>query len=204
MSIFASFEQPKVACIFVLDCSVSMTAKIGDNDNFTYLEFLHDAIKVLEHKLKKDYTLAESVDIAVIQVADQQAELIQDWTVAEDFIVPTIVPKSSTALTSVALLQAIEMCEQRKKYYQHEGIDYYRPWIVIISDGKLADSSTTWQNAVDIVQIAIHKRKVFTMAVAINDNCPTVKLQQVSYDNIVLPLYMFGDTLVWRLCPHLS
>lgn len=194
----------KVACILVLDCSISMTAKIGDNGNFTYLNLLHEAIKIFEHELKNDNTLAESVDIAVIQVADQQAMLIQNWIVAEDFIAPTIIPKSSTASTSVALLQAIEMCEQRKKYYQHEGIDYYRPWIVLISDGELADSSTTWQSTVDIVQTEINKRKIFTMAVAINDDCPTVKLQQVSDDNVIIPLYLFNNELVWRLSPHLS
>lgn len=194
MGIFASGNQNKVACVLVLDGSLSMTTKIAGD--FTRLDALNEGTKIFAKELKQDEVASESVDVAVIKVTDPQPELVKDWTLAENFTPPEITAQGSTPLAS-ALLKAVDMCEQRKEYYFNKGMDYYRPWIIIISDGEPTDSSATWQNAVDTVQTAIKKKKAFTVGVAI-DKCPTAKLQQVSCNKVMeLSSHHFKEFFIW-------
>jgi uncharacterized protein YegL len=38
-----------------------------------------------------------------------------------------------------AIQRAVEITEQRKEHYKAQGIDYYRPWIFLITDGEPTD-----------------------------------------------------------------
>lgn len=194
MRFFPSGNQNKVACVLVLDGSSSMKATLSTG--FTRIDALNAGAKIFAKKLKEDEVASESVDVAVIKVTDPQPELVTDWTLAEDFTPPEITAQGLTPLAS-ALTMAVQMCEQRKKYYFSEGMDYYRPWIVIISDGEPTDSSDVWQTAVDTVQKDIKNKKVFTVGVAI-DKGAIAKLQQVSCNKVMeLSAHKFEDFFVW-------
>lgn len=196
MSFLPQNNQNKVACVLVLDGSSSMNINIDMKKSFSRIDALNLGVIAFKDDLLRDSVAKKSVDIAIIKVSDVKPELILDWVSAEQFSPPKIVASGSTPLAS-ALINAVEMCEKRKRYYLREGLDYYRPWVIIISDGEPTDSDSDWNSAVNIMQSAINSKKIFSIGVAI-DKCSTKKIQQVSSNKVVeLSSHQFSEFFVW-------
>lgn len=196
MSFLPQNNQNKVACVLVLDGSSSMNININTQNNFSRIDALNLGVKAFKEDLEKDSVAKKSVDIAILKVTDPKPELILDWTVAEDFIPQNLSARGSTPLGS-ALIQAVDMCEQRKHYYLSKGYDYYRPWIIVITDGEPTDSDSDWNRAVEVMQLAMKSKKIFSIGVAI-DKCSTDKIQQISSNKVVeLSSHRFSEFFVW-------
>lgn len=71
--------------------------------------------------------------------------LVQDFVPVEkldvDYVSGLLIPGGLTPMGH-ALLKAVEAVERRKQQYKEQGINYYRPWIWLITDGYPTDIFT--------------------------------------------------------------
>ena len=126
--------QQKCLCVLLLDISGSMI--IDDR-----LGKLNEAIKqfyddVIYGKNRVAKSTVNQLEVAIIAF-DQSPKVIRHpKLLSRDDIAPTLETRGSTTDTVKALEKALDVIITRKRFYDQTGQSYYRPWIVLITDGE--------------------------------------------------------------------
>lgn len=150
---FANNPDPRIPCILLLDSSGSMAGRKIDE--------LNAGVVMFKDEVLKDAKAARSVEIAVISFGPVQ--VVNDFVSPVDFVPPLLVAGNDTPMGE-AINQALELLESRKRVYRASGIDYYRPWIFLITDGSPTDS---WAKAAQKIKEYEQDSKVVFFAVGV-------------------------------------
>ena len=127
----ASARVPLCICV---DISQSMTRKDGDEVN--RFDELVGGIKELLRCVAEDERVASSVEICVVGFNDT-VKVLHEFATVDNFDVDSIKPKlTGGSDLGKGVLYALDVCEKRKQAYKANHVDYYRPWLVIMTDGK--------------------------------------------------------------------
>ena len=62
---------------------------------------------------------------------------------------------------------SLNLLEKRKEEYKNNGVSYYQPWFVMITDGEPTDSE--WEKAARRLYNAEQNKRVFPMVVGTKD-----------------------------------
>jgi uncharacterized protein YegL len=89
----------------------------------------------------------EAMTIGIAVVTFGPVSVLSDFQ-TPDLFQPTTLPTTGDTPMGAAILQGLEMLRRRKDTYKVNGIDYYRPWVFLITDGGPTDS---WQQAAQAV-----------------------------------------------------
>jgi uncharacterized protein YegL len=137
------FLKARFPVIFVIDSSESMQgSRINEiNAGLSYLKQGLQAYRASQDFVK-DYIQGSSIplsklDLAVIQFATD-VQVIQPFSKIESFHPPKLVANGSTSMGK-GILQAIELTEKQRQLYQSLDVQYYRPWIFLLTDGEPTD-----------------------------------------------------------------
>lgn len=122
-------DRPQAACALVLDTSRSMRGE--------KIRGLTAGVKAYKEFLTKDPLAKDTVETCVITF-DDEARVVHSFSNVEEMPEIELKAKGWTAM-GAAIDKAIEMIEDRKTYYKEEGVDYYRPFLVVITDGGPTD-----------------------------------------------------------------
>ncbi len=148
-------ENPENRCpvILLLDTSSSMAGQP--------IQELGRGVRVFKEDVQRDTKAALSVEVAIVTFGP--VRLVQDFVTIDQLTPPELVADGYTPMGE-AINYAIDLLEGRKEIYKANGIQYYRPWIFMITDGAPTDS---WQMAAERVRLGEADRKFcfFTVAV---------------------------------------
>jgi uncharacterized protein YegL len=122
---FAENPEPRCPCILLLDTSASMQGRP--------IDALNAGVRTFRDHLVSDPLASRRVELAMVTY-DSTVEVVQPWVTADQFDPPTLETKGFTFMGS-AIIKALDMIEDRKTTYRANGISYYRPWILLITDG---------------------------------------------------------------------
>lgn len=123
-------QQPRCACVLLLDTSGSMSGEP--------ITALNAGLQIFRDELVKDDLAKKRVEVAIIEF-NSKINVVQDFVQAEDLQPPTLSATGSTKMGE-GIVKAIELVQARKEKYKANGITYYRPWIFMITDGGPTDS----------------------------------------------------------------
>jgi len=190
----ANPQQPHCAVVLLLDTSGSMseTGKISQ---------LSEGLVIFKNDILHDDLASKRVDLAVVTF-DDNVNIIQDFCSVRDFEPPKLDADGHTSMGD-AIIQAIEMVETRKAQYKETGVDYFRPWIFMITDGEPTDmypgKGEKWNRVVSMVHQGEANRKFMFFAVAV-DPANTDILTQIAPPNrppVQLQAGRFGAMFQW-------
>ena len=162
-------QEQKCLCVFVLDVSGSMRGAKLDALNQGMKDFYNE-IQCGEGGISEK--LIEQLEVAVIQYDEEVKILREPKLLDEEEIPPVLEERGSTTETVVAMEEAIKMVEDRKAWYKETGQKYYRPWIVVMTDGEPYGNRAT---ASDIDAIASRvasesaAKKYFMMGIGVGE-----------------------------------
>ncbi len=124
-------DNPEDRCpvVLLLDTSYSMSGE--------RIQALNEGLQILEKELKEDTLAAKRVELATVTFGPVALE--QDFHDAKDFQPPSLKADNNTPMGE-AVEFGIRMLEQRKAIYREHAINYYRPWIILITDGAPTDN----------------------------------------------------------------
>ena len=151
---FAKNPDPRCAVVLLLDTSGSMDGQ--------RIRELNQGLAVFQQELSKDGLASRRVEVAIITF-DSSVNLVQDFVTVNQFNPPHLSATGTTAMGQ-AIETALSVVESRKAVYKNNGIDFFRPWILLITDGAPTDS---WQNAAQMVRQFAAKKKVSFYAVGV-------------------------------------
>lgn len=147
-----NYEQ-KCLCVLVLDVSGSMR-EIVDKSNMQYtgetvymdgkkynlvtggvmkLDLLNQGLQDFYKEIVSDETTSQRLELCLITFNDY-VNVVQEPALPENVTIPMLEADGDTALAD-AVNEAIDKVEARKKWYKETGQPYYRPWIILMTDG---------------------------------------------------------------------
>jgi uncharacterized protein YegL len=119
-----NYEQ-KCPLVLVLDVSGSMYGKPIDELNKGLKEFKED--------IEKDVTASARLEVSIVTFGSS-VDVLQDFALLDDFTMPTLSINGSTKMVD-GMKKALEILDDRKKWYKSTGQTYYRPYVVLMTDG---------------------------------------------------------------------
>lgn len=155
---------------------------------------LNEALGCLAADLSGDSLAMKRVEVAVVNFPPVQT--LHDFSTPDRFVPPKLSTSGGTPL-GAAVRHALALIEQRKEYYRAVHIDWYRPWIFLITDGE-PDWDDDWRGAAAAARDAEAKNKLSFFAVGVQGADMSV-LQAFSARRgpVKLAELNFRDMFIW-------
>ncbi len=135
---FAENPESRCPCILLLDTSGSMS---GDP-----IRELNYGVATLKEELQQDSLASKRVEIAMVTFGPVAVE--SDFQTVDKFFPRQLSAHGDTPI-GAAILKGIDMVTKRKEVYKENGVGYYKPWIILITDGAPTDS---WSAAANYIK----------------------------------------------------
>lgn len=151
-------DNPENRCpvVLILDTSASMAGEP--------ISALNAGIASFKFDIEQDPLASLRVELAIVTFG-QQVEVLQDFVTVDDFIAPKLTTSGKTPL-GAALKLGLDILDIRKIIYKREGVQYYRPWVFLITDGAPTDGDAWKAEAIRIHQLEKEgKLSFFTIGV---------------------------------------
>jgi uncharacterized protein YegL len=124
---------------------------------------LNSGLLAFKDAVLQDEQAALRVDVAIVSFGPVQ--LVQDFVTIDQFNPPYLEARGLTPMGE-AINYALDLLETRKSTYKNNGIQYYRPWVFLITDGA-PNPDSPWQQASDRLRSAEMQRKLSFFAVGV-------------------------------------
>lgn len=188
----SNFEQ-KCLCVLVLDTSGSMS---WPNSN-PPIDQLNAGLKRFQEELLKDEVTRDRLEVAIVTF-DDEVNTVQGPELLTDFQMPVLRTAGCTAMID-GISEAIDIVTYRKDYYKSHGIPYYRPWIVMMTDGE-PDSNQDVDGMAQRIAEANQRKEFVFMAIGVgNDVNESVlnKLSTSSFPPMKMQAVKFCEFFTW-------
>ena len=182
---FAENPEPRCPCLLILDVSQSMKgAPIAE---------LNAGLQALRDELKGDELAMKRVEIGIVTFGPVKTEL--PFESATVFNPPTLEFQGDTPM-GAAIMHGLEMLRERKNEYRANGISFYRPWVMLITDGE-PTTAESWQEAVDAVKAGEESKGFSFFAIGVS-TANMDKLRELSSrEPLKLDGLRFRDLFKW-------
>jgi uncharacterized protein YegL len=105
------------------------------------MQELNEGVRLFFEALQADPIAKASAEVAIVSFADR-AEIVLDFQGLDRVTQPPVLASTggSTSLGEGVNL-ALDLLETRKQEYQKAGVDYFQPWLVLMTDGQPTSSA---------------------------------------------------------------
>ncbi|MGL5901793.1 MAG: vWA domain-containing protein [Cetobacterium sp.] len=168
------FSGTKIPVIFLLDVSGSMGTI--DKTGVSCINQLNSGFEVFLNNILEDEIASAALDLSVITFGGENPELFLDFEQWNGGTKSNFVASGGTPMGS-ALELAYQQIESRKLVYKDYGINYYQPWVILMTDGEPTDDIETAKSIFIDLQ---NKRKVTLFPVAIGNDANIEVLKELN------------------------
>ncbi len=162
-------ENPtaRLPVCLVLDTSASMTG--------SPIKELQEGVNIFFQELLGDEVAKYSAEVAMVTFGGQ-VEMPVDFAAVTSQTVPSLKAGGMTPMGE-AVEKALELLDTRKDEYKRAGVDYYQPWLVLMTDGSPTDSIARASQLVD--QLSKDK-KLAVFAIGVGNDADMNELGKLS------------------------
>lgn len=180
---FADNAEPRCPVVLVLDTSGSMGGEP--------IAELNAGLQTFRDEIQADPLASQRVEVAIVTFGPVNE--LAGFCGAESFVAPTLDVTGDTPL-GAAIEHALDMIEDRKRLYRDNGIKYYRPWVLLITDGAPTDD---WKAAARRVRDATDRKAISFFAIGVQ-GADMATLAKISVKQpLVLRGLMFRELFMW-------
>jgi uncharacterized protein YegL len=140
-------RDPRVACALLLDTSSSMS---GDPINS-----LNEGYRVFCEEIQEDPLARKRTEVTVVTFGGS-ARVAVPFQEGRDLSPVTFQATGGTPM-GAALELGLDQLVARKQEYKEAGLEYYRPWLFVITDGAPTDGGTFAQAAQRVRSVEAQK-----------------------------------------------
>lgn len=166
-----SNPTPRVPVVLCLDTSGSMLgAPINE---------LNRGVQQFYQELMNDEVARYAAEISIVTFGGS-VHCVQDFG---DITRQTVSPMSAAmghTPMGEALIMALDRLESRKQQYKDAGVDYFQPWLVIMTDGQPNGDQEILSNAIARISSMVASKKLTVFPIAIGDEADTHILKKIS------------------------
>lgn len=147
----------RIPVCLVLDTSSSMEG-LPINE-------LNEGVTMFMNEILKDEITRYSAEISVVTFGGTVNKVL-DFGNLEDQKIPIFSANGGTPMGE-GVETTLDLLDERKKEYQKAGVDYFQPWMILMTDGQPTDSIET---AVTQTCDLIENRKLTIFPIGIGDS----------------------------------
>jgi len=180
----------RVPVCLCLDVSGSMD---GDPINE-----LNEGVRAFYQEIRDDEVALYAAEISIVTFGGD-AECMEDFAnIERQTNIPELEAYGGTPMGE-AVNMALDMLEARKEEYKDKGVDYYQPWLVLMTDGQPNGSSRELQQAIARTVEMTENRKLTVFPIAVGEDADMDVLQEFSPKRRPLKLknLMFKEFFTW-------
>ncbi len=156
---FVSNPEPRCPCVLLVDTSSSMEGRS--------IAELNEGLRAFEGSLKGDALASKRVEVAILTFSSA-VTVVQEFATVDRFSAPRLRAGGTTAMVD-GLRQAMELIEERRRAYRESNVQYYRPWLFLLTDGRPTDAqgrpTDDWHEVAAELQGYLAARKAVFFAV---------------------------------------
>lgn len=184
---FADNPEPRCPVVLVMDTSGSMQGSA--------IKELNEGLRAFGEALKNDRLASLRVEVAVVSFGGQVRALdvrgaetkemipynayalakrepmkqvpfdaLQAFVTVDRFFPPFLEASGDTPMGE-AIQRALALLRERKEIYKQNGLDYFRPWIFVITDGHPTDKG--WEKVAEQIKQEEARKGVLFYAVGV-------------------------------------
>lgn len=180
--------EPRCACMLVLDTSSSMSGKP--------IKELNDGIARFAEELQEDPLARKRTEVAVVTFGSTVQ--VRSPFVEVGAFEPVELQAAGTTPMGAGILLALDELEQRKRIYREMGFEFFRPWLILMTDGAPTDSDAV-EKALSRLLSWEDKKHVSVFPIGIGDGADMAFLARTSAqrDPLHLKDAQLTDFFVW-------
>lgn len=122
-------NEHHMALVFLLDTSGSMEG--------TPIQELNEGINAFKEQVCRDEDTKKILDVAIVEY-NSTSNVIQDFVPVE-YMDSVELTAGGQTFMSEAIDKAIDMVDERSRFYRRFGTEPYKPWIFLLTDGANMD-----------------------------------------------------------------
>ncbi len=180
----------RVPVCLCLDVSGSMD---GDPINE-----LNEGVRAFYQEIRDDEVALYAAEISIVTFGGD-AECMEDFAnIERQTNIPELEAYGGTPMGE-AVNMALDMLEARKEEYKDKGVDYYQPWLVLMTDGQPNGSSRELEQAIARTVEMTENRKLTIFPIAVGEDADMDVLREFSPKRRPLKLknLMFKEFFTW-------
>lgn len=154
-------QQPHCATVLLLDTSGSMGG--------AKLAALTDGLRLFLQETAGDELASKRVDLCVLTFGGE-VQVHKDFAPVTDYPGDTTLAARGETPMGQALQRGMSLIEERKAAYRAQGTDYYRPWLMLITDGEPTDmkpGDQRWQQVAAALQEGVAAARFAFFAIGV-------------------------------------
>lgn len=150
---------------------------------------LTDGVEAFYEELRNDEVAQYSAEICIVTFSGKAPKLLLDFAnIERQPQVPELIPDGETPMGEAVNL-ALDCLEKRKLEYQTQGVDYYQPWLVLMTDGAPEGSDPReLERAIQRTTAMINSNRLTIFPIGIGDQADMQTLARFSPKRMPLRL----------------
>ena len=129
--------------------------------------------------IREDETALYSAEVSIVTFGGN-AQCIADFASLELQSNPPILYPNGMTPMGEAVNLGLDLLEQRKKEYKDRGVDYYQPWLVLMTDGAPNGDAEELSRAIHRTVDLVNQKKLTVFPIGIGDEADMSILAQFS------------------------
>ena len=161
----------RVPVCLCLDTSGSMSGMPIDE--------LNNGVRLFYESIREDETALYSAEVSIVTFGGS-AQCIVDFASLE--VQPNAPTLTAAGMTPMgeAVNIGLDLLERRKEEYKDRGVDYYQPWLVLMTDGAPNGNSTELSRAINRTVDLVNQKKLTVFPIGIGSDADMDVLAQFS------------------------
>lgn len=128
---------------------------------------LNEGVRLFYEAIKEDETALYSAEISIVTFGGNNAECIADFASLQ--LQPNAPKLLASGMTPMgeAVNMALDLLERRKDEYKDRGVDYYQPWLVLMTDGEPNGEKSELSRAINRTVELVNQKKLTVFPIGI-------------------------------------
>jgi uncharacterized protein YegL len=160
------------------------------------IQALNNGLQTFKNALVADPVAALRVEVAIASF-DSVVRVVQDFVTADAYEPPALTARGQTCM-GTGILKALDLVQARKAHLRAYAIQYYRPWVFMVTDGKPeGESPSLIEEAARRIREDEANKRVAFFVVGV-ENADMERLRQISVrEPVKLAGLKFEDMFLW-------
>ncbi|PSJ32144.1 von Willebrand factor type A domain-containing protein [Peptostreptococcus russellii] len=143
------------------------------------IDELNEGVRLFYEAIREDETALYSAEVSIVTFGGAAQCIVDFASLKVQPNAPTLTANGMTPMGE-AVNMGLDLLEQRKDEYKDRGVDYYQPWLVLMTDGAPNGDSAELSRAINRTVDLVNQKKLTVFPIGIGSDADMGVLAQFS------------------------